>query len=261
MEKQVHVSFYASLFRTECKVLTLEEIIILIRRRRWKNEILAYRTALAEGRAEEARKLKGGLPGFTPSGVFKGGHKASAIETYSQVVGLDFDHVKDLPALIPRLPGAELHAGDVRQSRRRRAEGLRTRRLPGGTPRRSLSPCRRLLREGRRCGKRCQVQGHQPLLLRGRRRGGVLQSGRGSLPHPRKQSAEKGVDAFVARFLVPSRRWQERVTRRSTASAARRTGGAFRTPKQPHAARCACKRQTSRRQRSNRRYILLIKEI
>ena len=100
MEKQVHVSFYASLFRTECKVLTLEEIIILIRRRRWKNEILAYRTALAEGRAEEARKLKGGLPGFTPSGVFKGGHKASALETYSQVVGLDFDHVKDLPALI-----------------------------------------------------------------------------------------------------------------------------------------------------------------
>ncbi len=54
MEKQVHVSFYASLFRTECRVLTLEEIIILIRRRRWKNEILAYRTALAEGRAEEA---------------------------------------------------------------------------------------------------------------------------------------------------------------------------------------------------------------
>ena len=100
MEKQVHVSFYASLFRTECKVLTLEEIIILIRRRRWKNEILAYRTALAEGCAEEARKLKGGLPGFTPSGVFKGGHKASALETYSQVVGLDFDHVKDLPALI-----------------------------------------------------------------------------------------------------------------------------------------------------------------
>lgn len=54
MEKQVHVSFYASLFRTECKVLTLEEIIILIRRRLRKMRILAYRTALAEGRAEEA---------------------------------------------------------------------------------------------------------------------------------------------------------------------------------------------------------------
>ena len=68
MEKQVHVSFYASLFRTECKVLTLEEIIILIRRRRWKNEILAYRTALAEGRAEEARKLKADCRGSLRGG-------------------------------------------------------------------------------------------------------------------------------------------------------------------------------------------------
>lgn len=100
MKKQELVSFYASLFRTECQVLTLEEIIILIRRRRWQREIIAYRTALAEGRSEEARRLKGGLPGFTPSGVFKGGHKASAIETYSQVVGLDFDHVENLAALI-----------------------------------------------------------------------------------------------------------------------------------------------------------------
>ena len=67
MEKQVHVSFYASLFRTECKVLTLEEIIILIRRRRWKNEILAYRTALAEGRAEEGR-----IAGVHPFGGIQG---------------------------------------------------------------------------------------------------------------------------------------------------------------------------------------------
>ena len=100
MEKQVHVSFYASLFRTECNVLPLEEIIILIRRRRWQREILAYRTALAGGRTEEARKLKGGLPGFTPSGVFKGGHKADALQEYSGIIGLDFDHVENLAALI-----------------------------------------------------------------------------------------------------------------------------------------------------------------
>ena len=100
MEKQEQVSFYASLYRTECQVLTFEEIIILIRRRRWVAEITAYRTALAEGKAEEVRKLKGGLPGFTPSGVFKGGHKADALQEYSKIVGLDFDHVKDLAALI-----------------------------------------------------------------------------------------------------------------------------------------------------------------
>ncbi|MFQ9020388.1 MAG: hypothetical protein ACLR6J_00960 [Parabacteroides merdae] len=83
MEKQVHVSFYASLSWTECKVVTLGRVIILIRRRRWKNEILAYRTALAEGRAEEARKLKGGLPGFTPSGVFKGGRQGECARKHT----------------------------------------------------------------------------------------------------------------------------------------------------------------------------------
>lgn len=203
MEKQVHVSFYASLFRTECKVLTLEEIIILIRRRRWKNEILAYRTALAEGRAEEARKLKGGLPGFTPSGVFKGGHKASAIETYSQVVGLDFDHVKDLPALILAFralsstlamfvsPGGEGLKVFVRVD------------CPAERHGEAYPLVAAFFEKAGRCGKRCQVQGHQPLLLRGRRRGGVLQSGRGSLPHPRKAVGRKGCRRVCRTFPRP----------------------------------------------------------
>ena len=100
MEKQENVSFYVSLYRAESQVLTFEEIIILIRRRQRIHEIIAYRTALTEGKAEEARKLKGGLPGFTPSGVFGGGHKAEALQEYSGIIGLDFDHVDDLAALI-----------------------------------------------------------------------------------------------------------------------------------------------------------------
>lgn len=100
MEKQMNVSLFQSLYRVENQVLTFEEIIILIRRRRWTREIMAYRTALAEGRGEEARKLKGALPGFTPSGVFRGGHKAQQLQAYSRLVGLDFDHVEDLKALI-----------------------------------------------------------------------------------------------------------------------------------------------------------------
>ena len=260
MEKQVHVSFCASLFRTECKVLTLEEIIILIRRRRWKNEILAYRTALAEGRAEEARKLKGGLPGFTPSGVFKGGHKASAIETYSQVVGLDFDHVKDLPALILAFralsstlamfvsPGGEglkvFVRVDCPAERHGEAYPLVAAffEKAGGVA--SDAKCKDI--------SRCCYVGDD---------GEAYYNPNAEAFHiPEKQSAEKSTRLSHVSSTA-SRRWQERVTRRSTASAARRTGGAFRTPKQPHAARCACKRQTSRRQRSNRRYILLIKEI
>ena len=201
MEKQVHVSFYASLFRTECKVLTLEEIIILIRRRRWKNEILAYRTALAEGRAEEARKLKGGLPGFTPSGVFKGGHKASALETYSQVVGLDFDHVKDLPALILAFralsstlamfvsPGGEglkvFVRVDCPAERHGEAYPLVAAffEKAGGVA--SDAKCKDI--------SRCCYVGDD---------GEAYYNPDAEVFHiPEKQSAEKGVDAFVARFL------------------------------------------------------------
>ena len=201
MEKQVHVSFYASLFRTECKVLTLEEIIILIRRRRWKNEILAYRTALAEGRAEEARKLKGGLPGFTPSGVFKGGHKASALETYSQVVGLDFDHVKDLPALILTFralsstlamfvsPGGEglkvFVRVDCPAERHGEAYPLVAAffEKAGGVA--SDAKCKDI--------SRCCYVGDD---------GEAYYNPDAEVFHiPEKQSAEKGVDAFVARFL------------------------------------------------------------
>ena len=64
--------FYASLFRTECKVLTLEEIIILIRRRRWKNEILAYRTALAEGACRRSPEAEGRIAGVHPFGGIQG---------------------------------------------------------------------------------------------------------------------------------------------------------------------------------------------
>ena len=259
MEKQVHVSFYASLFRTECKVLTLEEIIILIRRRRWKNEILAYRTALAEGRAEEARKLKGGLPGFTPSGVFKGGHKASAIETYSQVVGLDFDHVKDLPALILAFralsstlamfvsPGGEglkvFVRVDCPAERHGEAYPLVAAffEKAGGVA--SDAKCKDI--------SRCCYVGDD---------GEAYYNPDAEVFHiPEKQSAEKGVDAFVARFLdrIPplAGARNQRVYR--LGCEANRRGFSYTET----AACCACKRQTSRRQRSNRRYILLIKEI
>ncbi|WP_337942112.1 DUF3987 domain-containing protein [Parabacteroides sp.] len=94
------VSYFHKLYLSTSEARSLEEIIILIRTRRWIHEITAYRQILVSGEKEEARALKGKLPGFTPSGVFKGGHKASQLETYSKVVGLDFDHVADLPALV-----------------------------------------------------------------------------------------------------------------------------------------------------------------
>lgn len=101
MEKTSKLSLFPSLYKYESEETTLEEIIILIRRhRRWIHEITAYRRAVAEGRKEEAMRLKKSLPGFTPSGVFSGGHRDDQMVDYSKIVGLDFDHVKELAALI-----------------------------------------------------------------------------------------------------------------------------------------------------------------
>lgn len=201
------------------------------------------------------------MPGFTPSGVFKGGHKASALETYSQVVGLDFDHVKDLPALILAFralsstlamfvsPGGEglkvFVRVDCPAERHGEAYPLVAAffEKAGGVA--SDAKCKDI--------SRCCYVGDD---------GEAYYNPDAEVFHIPESNRPKRVSTRLSHVSsTASRRWQERVTRRSTASAARRTGGAFRTPKQPHAARCACKRQTSRRQRSNRRYILLIKEI
>ena len=99
MNTHPQVSFFRKLYLPASEPRTLEEIIILIRIRHWMHEITAYRNALAAGNVEGARKLKTQLPGFTPSGVFRTGHRADQLETYSHAVGLDFDHVSDPPAL------------------------------------------------------------------------------------------------------------------------------------------------------------------
>ena len=96
------LSFFEKLYLPGSVPCTLEEIIILIRTRRWEAVITAYRASLAAGDKEGARKQKGQLPGFTPSGMFQGGHRANQLEQYSGIVGLDFDHVanpKGLAAL------------------------------------------------------------------------------------------------------------------------------------------------------------------
>ena len=120
MNKEHKVSLFPSLYKYESEETTLEEIIILIRRRRWVREITAYRHAVAEGRKEEAVRLKRFLPGFTPSGVFRGGHRDDQVAAYSMVVGKSCGADRPLPV------DAD-HARPLRQSRWRRAESLRPR--------------------------------------------------------------------------------------------------------------------------------------
>lgn len=66
------ISFFERLYLPPSKAYTLEEIIILIRSRRWEYLIVAYRAALSAGDREGAREQKKQLPGFTPSGTLQG---------------------------------------------------------------------------------------------------------------------------------------------------------------------------------------------
>lgn len=62
MNTQPQVSFFRKLYLPASDPRSLEEIIILIRTRRWTHEILAYRNAVKDGDKEKARELKTGCP-------------------------------------------------------------------------------------------------------------------------------------------------------------------------------------------------------
>ena len=79
------LSFFEKLYLPGSVPCTLEEIIILIRTRRWEAVITAYRASLVAGDKEGARKQKGQLPGFTPSGVFRGGHRANQLASWGLI--------------------------------------------------------------------------------------------------------------------------------------------------------------------------------
>jgi len=44
-------------------------------------------------------KIKSQLPAFTPAGIFKDRRKTENLDQYSQIIGLDFDKIKDLDSL------------------------------------------------------------------------------------------------------------------------------------------------------------------
>ena len=99
MERQHNVSLFPKLYQYAIVACSIEQIYTWIKSGKWAKEIDRIRKAHAAGNKEEVKLLKGELAGFTPSGTFLGGHRAGQIRSYNQLVGLDFDHVKDLATL------------------------------------------------------------------------------------------------------------------------------------------------------------------
>jgi hypothetical protein len=86
------VSVYKD-FKNNLGDRNLLEILQEIKAEKYKSDINSIRYAIHKGDDKTADKIKSGLIGFTTSGTFGASRTKANINTYSQVIGLDFDHI------------------------------------------------------------------------------------------------------------------------------------------------------------------------
>lgn len=86
------VSVYQN-FVTKLKDRNLVEIFQEIKSEKYQSEINSIRYALHKGEDKTADKIKSELIGFTMSGTFGTSRTKANLHTYSQIIGLDFDHI------------------------------------------------------------------------------------------------------------------------------------------------------------------------
>jgi hypothetical protein len=86
------VSVYQN-FKTNLRERNILEVLQEIKSDKYQSEINSIRYALHKGDEKTASEIKSGLIGFTTSGTFGESRTKANINSYSQVVGLDFDHI------------------------------------------------------------------------------------------------------------------------------------------------------------------------
>ncbi|MDU8885208.1 DUF3987 domain-containing protein [Yeosuana sp. MJ-SS3] len=73
--------------------IKIQDILQEIKSGRFKNDILAIRTAKQNDDKSEVDNLKSKLLAFTPSGTFGDQRKKEFLKSYSKIINLDFDHI------------------------------------------------------------------------------------------------------------------------------------------------------------------------
>lgn len=81
--------------KTPSNTLDFSQIIKEIQSPKHRESILALRKAKAEGNETLGNDIKKRLPAFTYGATFVGGRKPEYIESFENIVGLDFDHIGD----------------------------------------------------------------------------------------------------------------------------------------------------------------------
>lgn len=87
----------------------LLEVLQEIKSDKYQSEINSIRYALHKGEEKTADEIKSGLLGFTTSGTFGDSRTKANIVSYSQILGLDFDHipVTEINNLVTLINGCE----------------------------------------------------------------------------------------------------------------------------------------------------------
>jgi len=86
------VSVYQE-FKTNLGEKNLLDVLQEIKSDKYQSDINSIRYALHKGDEKTASEIKSGLIGFTTSGTFGASRTKTNINSYSQIVGLDFDHI------------------------------------------------------------------------------------------------------------------------------------------------------------------------
>lgn len=92
VNNKLMVSVYQN-FGTKLKDRNLVEILQEIKSEKYQSDINSIRYALHKGDEKVADKIKSGLIGFTMSGTFGTSRTKANLHSYSQIIGLDFDHI------------------------------------------------------------------------------------------------------------------------------------------------------------------------
>lgn len=86
------VSVYQN-FGTKLEDRNLVEVLQEIKSEKYQSDINSIRYALHRGDEKKADAIKSGLIGFTMSGTFGTSRTKANLNSYSQIIGLDFDHI------------------------------------------------------------------------------------------------------------------------------------------------------------------------
>jgi hypothetical protein len=90
--KQLMVSVYKE-FKYNLGERNLIDVLQEIKSDKYQSEVNSIRYALHKGDEKTADEIKSSLNGFTMSGTFGTSRTKANLNTYSQIIGLDFDHI------------------------------------------------------------------------------------------------------------------------------------------------------------------------